>query len=364
MATLRIVAVGDVMLGRGVDELSAADIAGLLSPGVVAALRGDIVTGNLECVLSRAGSPNSNAHSHFRGDVVRTRSVLQRFDVLSLANNHINDFGPEAIAGTMAELEGLGIRHVGVGKTPNEARLPAVFERPCGGKVAIFGATTVSPLPAGAAFTAAAPDKALFAALKEWKEEGAICVLHLHTGGGDFTHPAPFVTHTMRQLAETGVDVIFAHHPHIVQGRQTIGRTKIFYSLGDFVFDKICSGRDTSLIVQADFPAGPYPTPSVITIPVCRNNTLQLNLIAGAAHTAFNERLKMLDSMIDDGSSVAAFREEFGNPLVRIFRDVLKDVRIGGAPALWAKIRRIDRRRLSLLIGPAWSERVTKERRK
>lgn len=348
---LRIVGTGDIMLGRGVHAAPVDSFETLISPGVAEALSGDVVTGNLECVLGSAGAPNPLSHVHFRADPRRAATLLKRFDVVSLANNHINDFGPEAISQTMEELDRLGVRHAGVGRTPDEAREPVVFDR-AGHHVAVFAATTVSPLPAGGLFTAAAPDAGLYAALRHWKNRGAVCVLHLHTGGGDFEHPAPFVTDLMQEIAGTGTDLVLAHHPHIVQGRQTIGSTQVFYSLGDFIFDRFENGRDTALIVHADFAHDESAPCQTATIPVRRSASLQLDLIEGSARETFRQRLETLDAMIADGRSRAAFQAAYGNPLRRVLAGTLSDFRAGGWPALWAKARRVDRRRLSLLASP------------
>lgn len=338
------------MLGRGIATSPFAQFDALLSPELKRVMQGDIITGNLECLLGEKGNPNPNSHSHFRGDTGRATPLLQRFDVLSLANNHINDFGSEAISETQSYLNEIGVAHVGVGLDEEEAVKPALLERG-GHRVAIFAATTVSPLPASGPYKAAAPNEFLFRKIREQKEKGAICILHLHTGGGDFSNPAPFVRELMQEVAQTGVDIVLGHHPHIVQGRQSIAQSQIFYSLGDFIFDKFENGRDSSLVVQADFnPAGEVR--QIQAVPVIRTDTLVVEPIGGKELDKFNARLRGLDEMIADGSSDGAFQKEFGNPVKRILEGIVKDARAGGLPALWAKVKRIDRRRLSLIFGP------------
>lgn len=338
------------MLGRGIDASPFAKLDALLSPALALEMSGDIVTGNLECVLGKKGTPNPNSHSHFRGDIGRSTPLLQRFDVLSLANNHINDFGAEAISETQRYLDEIGVAHIGVGQNEDQASEPALLERG-GHRVAIFAATTVSPLVASDPFKAAAPNQMLYRKIRQQKEKGAICILHLHTGGGDYSYPAPFVRELMHEVAQSGVDVVLGHHPHIVQGQQAIAGTRIFYSLGDFIFDRFENGRDSSLVIQADFNAAGRAR-QVHAVPVIRTDTLVVEPIGGEELDKFNAWLRRLDEMIADGSSDGAFQKEFGNPVKRTLEGIVKDARAGGLPALWAKVKRIDRRRLSLLFGP------------
>ena len=51
------------------------------------------------------------------------------FDFVSLANNHIMDFGPEALEDTIAVLQEHGVAYAGAGRNLEEARRPALMER-------------------------------------------------------------------------------------------------------------------------------------------------------------------------------------------------------------------------------------------
>ena len=187
--SLRIVAVGDIMLGRGMNELVESGPRSPL-PQLAREMTGDIVTGNLKCLIGAAGSPSLMSHSHFQGDPAFSQSLMRRFDVVTMANNHAGDFGDAAIDETIAWLTHVGVSVVGIGHSLDEAIAPATFRvGKC--QVAVFGATTVGTLTASSRYVLAKPGAALQDRARQFIEDGYTCVLHLHGGGGDFEHPSP-----------------------------------------------------------------------------------------------------------------------------------------------------------------------------
>lgn len=347
---IKVVGVGDIMLGRGVHDLDMQNLAAILSPDVADCLEGDIVTGNLECLIGKQGTPNPFSHVHFQGCPVRSEYLLKKFDVVSLANNHINDFGDEAIDETISELTNMGVAYVGIGRSFAEACEPKLYDIR-NNKIAIFAATTVSPLTSGNKYVAAIPGEQLYSSIKAEKDRGSICILHLHSGGGDFDHPAPFVSKLMREISECEVDLVLGHHPHAVQGMQLINDTSVFYSLGDFIFDKVSSGRCNALIVEATISAEKKAMETIDFFTVVREANLQISLLTGTEEKIFRNKVIKLSEKIEDGSYKDAYYKCFGNPLVTLGKNVLKDLSAGGLRALWAKIMRVDRHRLTMLMG-------------
>jgi hypothetical protein len=143
--------VGDIMLGRGVERAAAAGRGG----GVAPALRptrarlaaADITVGNLESTLSRAGYPTQGADSFAADPQVVQGLRASGFDVLSLANNHVGDFGARALVHTVRRLRAAGLGTFGAGKGPGQARAPAVVERR-GTTYAFLGFNAIGETPA------------------------------------------------------------------------------------------------------------------------------------------------------------------------------------------------------------------------
>ncbi len=343
-----LVAVGDIMLGRGVKTAPVRDAAQLLSPELLRALKGDIVTGNLECLIGSKGTPSPTSHSHFQGDPDFAQPLLSRFDVVSVANNHIGDFGDNAIAETLAWLDDIGVARVGVGKTIDEATAPAVFDIQ-GQKVAVFGATTVASNVASSAYQLASPGPELYRRAAEHQEAGYTCILHLHAGGGDVCHPAPAVRHLMEEIKAEGFTIVFGHHPHVLQGFDLSPRWSVFYSMGDFLFDKLESGRDQALVVTAYLNGDGSATSIEIDI-AQRSPDLHLSLQSGEARRQGLQSLGVLSDMIISGASDEAYVAWRGSKLSAVLRSICGDFRAGGWKALWAKLGRINKRKMIDLV--------------
>lgn len=130
--------VGDVMLGRNVDERWSAehDDERDLEPGAIwGSLEGrlsvlDGLVCNLECVLAEGGTRRPGRGYYFRADPDWALAALQAAGAkaVSLANNHVLDFGQQALSATRAHLESAGIAHAGAGPSLRAAIDPVRFE--------------------------------------------------------------------------------------------------------------------------------------------------------------------------------------------------------------------------------------------
>ncbi|SDD26436.1 CapA family protein [Kordiimonas lacus] len=345
---VRLVAVGDIMLGRGVRKSGFSDAKQLLAPEILNQLKGDIVTGNLECLIGGAGSPNPSSHSHFQGDPDFAGSLLEMFDVVSLANNHVGDFGDQAVAETLAWLDQIGVQHVGVGSTLEEAVEPALFDIQ-GMKIAIFGATTVGNLQLNSRYTLAVPGRFLYQRAARLLDAGYRCILHLHAGGGDVSFPAPAIRSLMTQARKAGFSIVLGHHPHVVQGIDRTDDGVVFFSMGDFVFDKLNDGRDQALV--AIFALANDARADTFEIEVVqRGADLSLSLLAGESKDTVFRKLRDLSDMITNGQSDARYLVWRGSKWRRLFQSSRRDFRAGGFPALWAKLGRVSTRKLYDLL--------------
>jgi poly-gamma-glutamate capsule biosynthesis protein CapA/YwtB (metallophosphatase superfamily) len=134
---MKIALTGDMMLGRLVDRyviqddsLPSVTVWGDVLPVLLAA---DRKLSNLECVISTRGRPwqPMTKAFHFRASP-RAIEVLRaaRIDCVTSANNHILDYGEEALLDFFALLDQAGIRHTGAGLHLHDALDPALFEGP------------------------------------------------------------------------------------------------------------------------------------------------------------------------------------------------------------------------------------------
>ena len=235
-----LMAVGDVMLGRLVSQ--QAQQAPLSYPFEhVAALlkRGDIVFGNLECPLSERGIANKSKPPELllrSGTHMALRLKAAGFTVLSLANNHIFDYGPDAFRDTVTALNEAGIRYVGAGMNEREAREPLVLDVN-GLKVAFLAYTYGYPARGSNPGCACATSKVVKQDLEVAKKKAHLVIVSLHDGVEFTDYPLPRIRALAHKIIDWGAKLVIGHHPHTLQGVEEYKTALIAYSLGDFVFD-------------------------------------------------------------------------------------------------------------------------------
>jgi poly-gamma-glutamate synthesis protein (capsule biosynthesis protein) len=164
------------------------------------------------------------------------------FNYVSLANNHIYDYGDDALKATIDELHKYNINYIGAGVDFDEAYQTKVFEKN-GIKVGLlaaceseFGCLYEKQKRGGYAW--------LFHSLIEdnvekLKQRCDFVVCVAHAGVEEIDVPIKEWRDRYRRLCDIGVDVILGHHPHVPQGYEEYGRSLIFYSLGNFYFDTV-----------------------------------------------------------------------------------------------------------------------------
>lgn len=158
-------------------------------------------------------------------------------DLVTLANNHLMDYGPPGLATTLASLKGAGIAAVGAGPDLAAAAEPFVFERN-GLRIAVLNFCENEWAGAGPASPGANPyDVAANAkSIRAARGRSDLVLVVIHGGQEDYHFPTPRMVRQYRFYAECGASAIVGHHPHCIGGVEVFGGTPIFYSLGNFLF--------------------------------------------------------------------------------------------------------------------------------
>jgi len=161
-------------------------------------------------------------------------------DVWNICNNHSMDAGLEGLESTLSYAKKNGAKTVGAGKNAEEAAKPVYFEE--AGGVGMFS------IGYQKGCVPAAEDKPgnfswndfdrIQKTVNEVKSKCKWCVLCIH-GGEEFCNmPLPYIRNRYIKYLDMGVDIIVAHHPHVAQNYESFANgKKIFYSLGNFIFD-------------------------------------------------------------------------------------------------------------------------------
>ena len=163
------------------------------------------------------------------------------FDVLSVANNHIWDYGAEAFGDTLKILKDNGISYIGGGSSYDEAHQPVVREIK-GTKIAYLGYTNLLPQSLGTKSSKPAvafPDEdQIILDVQKAKTLANIVIVSFHWGDEYETHHNSFQENLAHTAIDAGADLIVGHHPHVVQEVEKYNGGYIAYSLGNFVFDQ------------------------------------------------------------------------------------------------------------------------------
>ena len=201
---------------------------------------GDVTVVNLESPVTVRGRKISKPYNFRMHPRFLSALTGGGIDIVSIANNHIFDYGPEGLFDTISYLDSVGVRHVGAGRNSLEAHR-AVIDTVRGREAAFLayygggespGAGRTSP---GVARRDPAQVRADIMHLRNEHSACYIIVL-LHWGTENATTPDRAQVSFAHALIDAGADAVVGHHPHVLQGIERYGRGVIAYSLGNFVF--------------------------------------------------------------------------------------------------------------------------------
>lgn len=256
-ATIRLVAVGDIAPGEPQGGLVQADVARVLGPAAARILEADLAFANLEAPLPPAGvPPRPGPLPILRGrPSLPAALVLAGFDVLSLANNHPFDFGPEGVSGTLAAVRAAGIPTTGLGLDKAAAEAPVVLERN-GLRVVFLAATdrVNHPAPPGSA-VAWLDIGRLEAQVRSWRPRADVVVVSVHWGKSYSLDVLPVQRRIAGRLVAAGADVVLGHHPHVLQPVERLDGAIVAYSLGNFLFGGQVGDRGRTIVLEVEIAA-------------------------------------------------------------------------------------------------------------
>ncbi len=241
----RIAGVGDIMLGTNYPSsayLPPNDGAALLSEVRDELSRADITFGNLEGTLfDQGGRPKSCKDSSvcyiFRTPARYVRHLVDAgFDVLSLANNHSGDFGPEGREQTKRTLHQAGIAYVGLIGTDETAVLERAGKR--------WGFCAFAPNSGTCDLRDLARAQQI---VRELKTRADFVVVSFHGGAEGAAHQrVPRKTEYFHgenrgdvyafahAVIDAGADLVLGHGPHVTRALELYKDRLIAYSLGNF----------------------------------------------------------------------------------------------------------------------------------
>jgi poly-gamma-glutamate synthesis protein (capsule biosynthesis protein) len=277
---------GDVMLGRGIDQILAEPcdpvlyepnmddardyisiaerVSGPIPRGVppeypwgdalatLDAKRPDARIINLETSVTRRGTPERRKWIHYRVSPQNAACLAAaRVDVCALANNHVLDWGLDGFTDTLDTLDRLRIARAGAGRDRDEAIRPAVIELGERDRVAVFSVgcsdagvpiawSADETTPGVHAMLEPSIDEArrLRRVIEPWRKPHTIVVLSIHWGSNwGFEIDRSHQRFARQLIDEAGVDLVHGHSSHHVKGIEVHGGRAILYGCGDLLTD-------------------------------------------------------------------------------------------------------------------------------
>ncbi len=274
---------------------------------------GDITVGNLEAPLTIRGKEFIDKKFRFRVNPAAAKALKNAgFSVLTLANNHMMDYGEAGLEDTLRYLDKTGIMHTGAGKNLDSARIPAVMQ--IGSKTIAFLAysrTLPTQFYAGRdrAGTAPGVDSQYEEDISKAKAVADYVIVSFHWGAEKAANPRPYQIAVAHRAIDAGADVVIGHHPHVLQGIERYKNGIIFYSLGNFAFGSMSRSSDVSAIARVTLEDG-IKELEVIPLNVCnREIHFKPKVLYGKRALDVIQRLNQLSKPF--GTRICPVRQHF-----------------------------------------------------
>ena len=243
---VKVVAVGDIMLARGLGEAIRAGghpfaaVQHLLTDA-------DLTLGNLESALGSGGHPEAKGYTFLAPPEAAGTLAAAGFDALSLANNHAMDYGLKLLLQAIDQLTSHGITSVGAGPDGARAFAPHFFQNNevelallafVDVPIEVRGFDTRS-WSAGAdrGGVAWADPLMMRDAIQAARRSADVVVVLLHSGYEYISAASPPQQSAARSAIDAGADLVLGHHAHVLQGVEFYGTGVIVYGLGNFAFE-------------------------------------------------------------------------------------------------------------------------------
>lgn len=298
--TVTLLFAGDILMDDHYAVMSTYhnrgnDINQAFDQGLLEQMRNaDIFMINNEFTFTSRGTPTVNKKFTFRANPGNVSMYEEMgVDIVSVANNHIYDYGEISLLDTLDTLEQAEIPYVGAGRNLQEAMTP-VYYIANGMKIAFVSATQIerNSVPdtkeatqdSAGVLRCMNPDNLLLV-IEEAKKNSDYVILYIHWG----TESQEAIDWLQEQqapiYAQAGVDLIIGDHPHCLQKMDSVEGVPVIYSLGNFWFN---SRTQNSCVVKVALRAGEMESFQFIP---CRQSDCRTVLLTG------QEKTEVLDYM-------------------------------------------------------------------
>jgi poly-gamma-glutamate synthesis protein (capsule biosynthesis protein) len=210
---------------------------------IAAVLRSaDFAAVNLETAVTGRGTPQPKTY-HFRAPASAFTALRAAgIDLVTMANNHILDYGTTGLADALAAARTARFPYVGIGVNAAAAWAPYVTTIK-GVRIAVIGVSQVAELASSWVATGTQPGEAnaidlrrTLTAVRSARRQASVVIVFMHWGTEGQACPDPDQLSLARRLAAAGASIIVGAHAHMLQGSGWLGHTFVAYGMGNFLW--------------------------------------------------------------------------------------------------------------------------------
>jgi poly-gamma-glutamate capsule biosynthesis protein CapA/YwtB (metallophosphatase superfamily) len=202
----------------------------------------DFAALNLETSVTRRGTPQPKTY-HFRTTPAAFTAIRNAgVNLVTMANNHVEDYGQIGLDDTIAAAKASGLPYIGIG--PNAATAWAPYVATIKDtKVAFIGVSQVAQLASSWVATNSRAGEAnainlrrTLNAIRAAKRLASVVVVFMHWGTEGQSSPDSNQLALAPQLAAAGATIIVGSHAHVLQGSGWLHNTFVAYGMGNFLW--------------------------------------------------------------------------------------------------------------------------------
>lgn len=270
---------------------------------------------NLETSVSLRGSDTKPEGFGFRSDPSTLRGLKNAgIDMVSLANNHVIDYGRDALSDTMSSLKEYGIEYIGAGENKSEAS-KINYQTINGIKIAFIGTTEIlgykhwvaEDNKSGVFYLDKSNLDEINKIIKEANEVADYIVVVAHWDREYVDFPETETIEMAHTFIDNGADIIIGHHPHVLQGIEYYKEGIVYYSTGNFNFLIKNENASQSALFELSFDKEKIVSSKVypIKINACKANFLEKNSKNyNTIISNLNERSEDFGTCIDNDGNI------------------------------------------------------------
>ncbi len=259
-----VASVGDIMVARGMQEILIENEDGveIVFDDTLDLLKGaDFAIGNLEGVVTESWENAEKTYTFKFKKAVLPKLMDAGFDYLMQTNNHCYDYGERGFKDTLAAFAEYSVPTSGIGYNLDEAR--KFYHTTIKGlSIAVIscGAYPVEQSGFNGQKTATATKSRagilwqsdeLLHMIREEKDAGNFVIVNVHGGEEYWFAPTKKQRELYESFCDSGADVVFGSHPHVLQPTEWYKNSLIVYSMGNFLFngmEEMHGGTDSEIV--------------------------------------------------------------------------------------------------------------------